>query len=170
MFRSLGRTAGADQILRGAWRHLPVAKDRSGKLKEIFHCFWVDAPLLKVYSALTEVGGLTGWWTKGAESDGRLDNVLMFRFKSGAYNKMKVKLSEPNKVEWECLDGHKEWIGTRILFELRQDGELIKVCFSHYGWKEITEYFGECSFHWAHYFVSLQNYCETGQGTPNEGA
>lgn len=82
---------------------------------------------------------------------------------------MKIRSLRSDKIEWECIDGNPEWIGTQILFELRSDGDQTKVCFSHYGWKELTEYVGECSFHWANYFVSLQKYCETGLGTPNEG-
>jgi uncharacterized protein YndB with AHSA1/START domain len=140
-------------------------------LEEIYHCFWVHAPLAGVYSALTDKEGLSGWWTKEVTSEETEapGGELTFRFKSGAFNKMKMKLLEPNKVEWECLDGHEEWIRTFIRFELRQEGELTKVCFSHYGWRALTEYVGECSFHWAYYFISLQKYCETGQGTPNEG-
>lgn len=139
-------------------------------MTDIYHCFWVDAPLTKVYSALTDKEGLAAWWTKNVDSEGTAGSTLTFRFKSGAFNKMKMAELKPNRVEWECLDGHQEWTGTHILFELRQDGELTKVCFSHYGWREITEYVGECSFHWVYYLLSLQKYCETGQGTPNEGA
>jgi len=83
---------------------------------------------------------------------------------------MKIRLLESTKIQWKCVDGHAEWIGTHVMFKLRQDDERVKVCFSHYGWREQTEYVGECSFHWAYYLMSLQQYCESGLGTPNEGA
>jgi len=138
-------------------------------LNKIYHCFWIKVSHDKVYSALTDKEGLAGWWTKGIEGEGTPGGVLSFRFKSGAFNRMKIKSLQPDKIEWECVDGNTEWIGTQISFELRQENEQIKVCFSHYGWGELTEYVGECSFHWANYFVSLQKYCETGEGAPNEG-
>ena len=139
-------------------------------MKHIFHCFWVNAPLVKVYSTLTDKEGLTGWWARNVDSEGTLGSISTFRFKSGAFNKMKIRLLESTKIQWECVDGHAEWIGTHVMFKLRQDDERVKVCFSHYGWRKQTEYVGECSFHWAYYLMSLQQYCESGLGTPNEGA
>jgi hypothetical protein len=82
---------------------------------------------------------------------------------------MKSIRLEPTVIEWECVDGHPEWIGTQVLFELRPDGDQVKVCFSHSHWRERTEYLGECSFHWAYYITSLQQFCETGRGMPNGG-
>lgn len=125
--------------------------------------------MARVRAALTSREGLAGWWTKNVETESTVGSVSTFRFSSGAFNRMKIIALDPDRVEWECVDGHIEWIGTRVRFELRQEGDGVKVCFSHSGWRELTEYVGECSFHWANYFVSLHNYCETGQGTPNVG-
>jgi uncharacterized protein YndB with AHSA1/START domain len=135
----------------------------------IYHCCRIKAHLDSVRSALTEKKGLAGWWTKNIDGSETPGSILTFRFSSGAFNRMKIVSVETNRIEWECVDGHEEWIGTRIAFEIRRDGEQVKVCFSHSGWRELTEYVGECSFHWAQYLVSLQRYCESGQGMPNEG-
>ena len=139
-------------------------------MKEIYHCFWIKSPLHKVYLALTDKSGLSGWWTRSSDVDGTVGSISTFRFKSGAFNKMKIKSLDPNKIDWVCMDGHEEWIGTQITFELRKKGDKTKVCFSHYGWKTQSEYTGECSYHWANYFVSLKKLCETGQGVPDEGS
>lgn len=138
-------------------------------MKEIYHCIWINAPLQKVYRAVTEKDGLSGWWTKNLDTANKVGSISTFRFKSGAFNKMKIKSLNQAKIEWECVDGHEEWIGTQITFEMRKDSDRTKVCFSHYGWKEQSEYTGECSFHWANYLVSLKKFCETGHGAPNEG-
>jgi uncharacterized protein YndB with AHSA1/START domain len=138
-------------------------------MEGIYHCFWIHTQLTKVYKALTREEGLAGWWTKNVDCEERPGSVSTFRFSSGALNRMMIRRHDPKRVEWECVDGHKEWIGTHVLFELREEGDRSKVCFSHFGWREITEYVGECSFHWAQYLVSLQRYCETGQGMPNTG-
>lgn len=138
-------------------------------MREIYHCFWIDAPIEQVYTAITKKSGLSGWWTRGADARDQIDTTSTFRFKSGAFNRMKIRSLKPDKVEWVCVDGHKEWIGTQIVFDLRTDGNRTKVCFSHYGWPEQSEYTGECSFHWAYYMISLKQFCETGRGTPDEG-
>lgn len=138
-------------------------------MKEIYHCLNIRTSVEKVYNALTTKTGLSGWWTKSAEVDAEVGSVSTFRFSSGAFNKMLIKKTEPGKIEWKCIDGNDEWKETKLTFELRQETEGTKVCFSHYGFREQTEYVGECSFHWAYYLTSLQQYCETGTGTPNKG-
>ena len=138
-------------------------------MKEIYHCFRVSAPLEKVYSALSTKSGLSGWWTKNSDVIGAVGSVSTFRFSSGAFNKMLITNIEPKRIEWRCVDGHEEWKETSLMFELKPEGDKTKVCFSHYGFPEQTEYVGECSFHWAYYFISLQKFCETGLGTPDEG-
>jgi uncharacterized protein YndB with AHSA1/START domain len=138
-------------------------------MKEIYHCLEINAPIKRVYWAVTEKNGLSGWWTKNLEFNNKADSVYTFRFKSGAFNKMKIKNISPTKIEWECIDGHSEWIGTQITFDFRKDDDQTKVCFSHYNWKTQSEYTGECSFHWAHYLLSLKKLCETGSGIPDEG-
>lgn len=138
-------------------------------MKEIYHCFNIGASAEKVYSALTSKSGLSGWWTKSAEVDGTVGSISTFRFSSGAFNKMLITDAEPGKIEWKCVDGHDEWKETKLTFELRQESGGTKVCFSHYSFREQTEYVGECSFHWAYYLTSLQQYCETGKGTPDKG-
>lgn len=138
-------------------------------MKEIYHCFRVSAPLEKVYSALTTRSGLSGWWTKNSDVVGAVGSVSTFRFSSGAFNKMLITNLEPGKIEWRCVDGHDEWKETQVTFELKADNEKTKVCFAHYGFSRQTEYVGECSFHWAYYFISLQKFCERGLGTPDEG-
>jgi len=142
-----------------------------GSVREIWHCLRVEAPVETVYRAVTEREGLAGWWTRDLDVGRRPGDVSTFRFRSGAFNRMRiVSLDRNARVEWECVDGAGEWIGTRVVFEMRPDDGGTKVRFSHTGFREQTEYVGECSFHWAGYLVSLQGWCERGEGSPNEGA
>ncbi|MCF8243347.1 MAG: SRPBCC domain-containing protein [Melioribacteraceae bacterium] len=136
-------------------------------MKEIYICLNIKAPLNKIYWAVTEEQGLAGWWTTDLDVKNNVGEISIFRFTSGAFNKMRIKNLSENKVEWICVDGHEEWIGTKISFELRSDGGETKVCFSHYNWKSQSEYAGECCFHWAYYLDSLKKLCETGHGLPN---
>ena len=44
------------------------------------------------------------------------------------------------RVEWLCVDGPAEWIGTQISFDLsRQDDQTILI-FGHRGWREAVEF------------------------------
>lgn len=136
-------------------------------MKEIYLCLHIKTSLDKIYLALTEKHGLAGWWTTDLDVKSTVGEVSTFRFTTGAFNKMKIEKLDSNKVEWVCVDGHEEWIGTKVSFELRSEGGGTKVCFSHYNWKTQSEYTGECCFHWAYYLESLKNFCESGRGTPN---
>ena len=121
----------------------------------------------KVYNAITKTGGLRGWWTIEAKADERVGGTAEFIFGERYYNKMKIMNLQDNKtVEWECLEGDKEWIGTTFLFELEEKNGSTILRFSHSNWKEETDFFASCNYNWGYYLNSLKQYCETGEGTP----
>jgi uncharacterized protein YndB with AHSA1/START domain len=140
-------------------------------MTDIRHALLIRVSPEVVYCALTEPEGLAGWWTKDLDVAGGVGGVSTFRFGSGAFNRMRnTELSPDLRVEWVCVDGAREWIGTRVRFELdgREDGT--RLLFEHDRWSEATVYMAECSFHWARYLDSLREYCEHGRGRPDEGA
>lgn len=96
---------------------------------------------------------------------------------------------KPNKqIEWSCIAGDNEWIGTTLTFTLRegdkrslkydryelggqleQQDDLAKVTlliFHHDNWREDTDMFAECSYTWGQFLRSLKLFCETGKGRP----
>ena len=139
------------------------------RIKEIYYCLSIKTGSDKIFRAISTRNGIAGWWTKNLDHTGTVGSISTFRFSSGAFNKMKIIKAESNYIEWLCVDGHKEWIDTHIMFKLSSVENGTKVCFSHFGFNEQTEYVGECSFHWAKYMISLQQFCEIGKGMPNEG-
>ena len=68
---------------------------------------------------------------------------------------------------WQVIGGPEEWIGTRVSWELKQEGEYSFVLFNHQGWKEPVEFMHHCSTKWAIYLMSLKALVETGSGAPN---
>ena len=57
-------------------------------------------------------------------------------------------------------------IGTTFSFDLEEkDGNTI-LRFTHGDWKEETDFFASCNYHWGYYMRSLAYYCEKGKGTP----
>ena len=59
-----------------------------------------------------------------------------------------------------------DWMGSEILFELREDGKQTLLNFSHYKWKNSDEFFAHCSTKWAIFLMSLKSCIETGKGRP----
>jgi len=136
-------------------------------MPSIKHYLLIKGSWESVQCAITKTGGLRGWWTVEAKADEKIGGTAEFIFGDRYFNKMKITNLEPdNKLEWECLEGDKEWIGTTFLFDLEEkDGSTI-LRFSHNNWKEETDFFASCNYNWGYYLRSLKQYCETGEGTP----
>jgi hypothetical protein len=69
--------------------------------------------------------------------------------------------------DYPLVDGPKEWIGTKIHWDLRQEGDYTIVNFKHEGWKEPVEFMHHCSAKWAVFLMSLKSLVENGQGAPH---
>lgn len=119
-----------------------------------------------VYSALTSLEGLSGWWTEETTGEPNVGGVIAFRFASGGFDMLVTELNPPQRVLWRVADGPEEWIGTTISFELRQDGDYTTVLFKHEGWREPVEFMHHCSTKWATFLLSLKALVETGKGAP----
>ncbi|MGW4568494.1 SRPBCC family protein [Streptomyces sp. NPDC004561] len=135
-------------------------------MADILHRIGVVASPDAVYTALTTVDGLAGWWTEDTDGDAGVGGVVRFRFEPGGFD-MKVLEAEPGgRVLWEVVDGPEEWIGTRIRFELEQEDGFTIVLFRHEGWNEPVEFMYHCSTKWAIFLMSLKQLVETGKGDP----
>jgi len=139
---------------------------------EILHRVGIKSSLDAVYQALASREGLAGWWTNNTQGESKVGGMLSFRFEAGGVEiggmDMKVlELQPAQQVLWQVLDGPAEWIGTRISWELKQDGDYCIVLFKHQGWKEPVEFMHHCSTKWAIFLMSLKSLVETGKGAPN---
>jgi len=136
-------------------------------MPSIKHYLVIKTVAEKVYTALSKTEGLCGWWTVEAKVDERVGGTAEFIFGEHYHNKMKItNLLNSKKVEWKCIEGDKEWIGTTFLFDLEEKDESTILRFSHNNWKEETDFFASCNYNWGYYLKSLKQYCETGEGTP----
>jgi uncharacterized protein YndB with AHSA1/START domain len=136
-------------------------------MSAIKHLLYINASPSHVYKAITTQKGLSSWWTTKTKADAIIGSVAEFWFSDKYHNKMYIVKLDINKyVEWECLDGDKEWIGTRLKFMIRTHEKGTLLHFWHYEWKKETEFFSSCNYHWGHYMKSLKDYCEMGKGEP----
>jgi len=119
-----------------------------------------------VYEALTTIEGLSAWWTTTTQGDNNIGGVLQFRFGNGGFDMKVLELDPARRVLWQVVDGPEEWIGTKISFDLRREGDWTIVLFKHAGWKEPVEFMHHCSTKWAVFLLSLKSLLETGKGAP----
>ena len=134
---------------------------------DILHRVGIKSSLDDAYKALTTREGLSGWWTNDTQGEGKVGGVLQFRFPVGGFDMKVLELHPATQVLWQVVDGPKEWIGTRVSWELKQEGDYTIVLFKHQGWKEPVEFMHHCSTKWATYLMSLKALLETGTGAPS---
>ena len=118
------------------------------------------------YRALTTREGLSAWWTTDTQGESKVGRVLLFRFGTGGFDMKVLELQRDERVLWQVVEGPAEWIGTKISFELKQEGDWTIILFKHEGWKEPVEFMHHCSTKWAVFLLSLKSLLETGKGAP----
>ena len=123
-----------------------------------------------VYEALTARESLCAWWTSDTQGESKVGGVLKFRFGNGGFDMKVLELEPAKRVLWQVVDGPEEWMGTKVSFDLKQEGDWTIVLFKHQGWKEPVEFMHHCSTKWAVFLLSLKSLLETGKGAswPNE--
>jgi uncharacterized protein YndB with AHSA1/START domain len=132
----------------------------------ILHRLGIKSSAGEVYRALTTRQGLAGWW---ADTRGNCDvgGVIEFHFGTRGRIDVKVLDLDPGKhITWQVVDGPQDWIGSKVSFELKQEGEQTTLLFRHDGWKEQSEFMHHCTTKWATFLLSMKALVETGKGTP----
>lgn len=130
--------------------------------------FISSKPAEEIFSQLLDVDK---WWsglfaeTIKGESH-QLNDEFTFKAGGGAhYSKQKLIELIPNqKVVWLVTDSNlsflndtKEWVDTRISFDLSQEGDKTKVTFTHLGLNPQLECYGSCSSAWTGYLGNLKD-------------
>jgi len=136
-------------------------------MNSIWHRLTIKASPETVYQALTTQQGLAGWWTPDTTAAPETGSIARFAFGPDYYKEMKVTALEPSKqVQWLCITGFEEWIGTTITFDIESHEQGAVLTFHHDGWKAYSRGFAVCSYDWAMFLRSLKILCETGKGLP----
>jgi hypothetical protein len=127
-----------------------------------------------VFAAINNV---KGWWSE--QIDGHTDHLnAEFDYHYKDVHRCKIRITEfipGKKVTWLVLQNHfnftkdaTEWTGTKIVFEISQQGDKTQLTFTHVGLVPAYECFNICSDAWANYISgSLKSLIETGKGKPN---
>ena len=140
---------------------------------DIIHRIGIKSPITQVYKAITSIEGLSHWWTEEVKGDEKPKGKIEFRFRSitgelkGSMLMEVVEHNTPTDVQWRCIEGPDEWVGTNITFHLSQQDDQTIVLFGHRNWREAVEFTSHCSMKWAVFLLSLREYVETGKGKPS---
>lgn len=139
---------------------------------DIIHRVGIKAGPDKVFWALSTIEGLAGWWTEHTKGVSEVGKTITFQFRdpNGALKgefEMEVLKQEPfKKVQWKCVKGPKEWVGTEITFDLKHEDEFTIMLFGYRNWEESSDFTAHCSTKWAVFLMSLKELMEAGKGKP----
>lgn len=143
-------------------------------MAEIYHHVVIRTTPETLYDALTTQRGLSHWWIADCTVKPEIGFVNEFRVVGHGINKMKIVDLQPGRrVEWECVndepdDGSDDqWISTHIIFEITLKSDICALSFRHTGWRDATEFFATCNYHWARHLGILVEFCESGRSPLN---
>ena len=135
-------------------------------MADILHELTIKSPIEKVYRALTEAQGLSGWWTSGSKAQPTVGTISEFPF-PGIVLKLKVDSLEPGKkVVWSVAEAVPDWNDTLITWDLTDVEGGTKVLFGHRHYASTDGMYARFNISWAWHIMSLRDYLETGNGHP----
>ena len=150
-----------------------VLKKDQSEAVSIVHRIGIKAPPPKVFEALSTIDGIASWWTRDVSGESKVGSTFQVRFlnSDGALlGSMDIRVDslQPDRcIQWYFEEGPAEWIGTDVVFKLKQEGDYTIVLFSHNHWRESVEFTAHCSMKWATFLLSLKQLLENGQGLPS---
>ncbi len=147
----------------------------------IRHQVLINAPVAKVYEALSTADGISTWWDKQTAT--QTDRGLVLEHNPGPEHgvvKLRVVEQVPNKrVEWECISTHPKsspasaWTGTHFIFEIVERDNVVSsganpdqvrattLDFSQDRYDERSEFFESNKLAWGEVLQNLKQVMES---------
>jgi uncharacterized protein YndB with AHSA1/START domain len=125
-----------------------------------------------VHKLLTEIGRLEQWWENPVKGTPVKGGKLRFEFQgSDEHSVMTVDSATTDKVQWTVIEDtgfNGEWVGTTIVFDLRQEDEhRVELKLTHIGLTPGLESYEPCKEAWQYYLTNIKN---SGEQDHREGA
>jgi hypothetical protein len=135
-------------------------------MADILHRIQINTPAKKIYQDIVSAAGLSNWWTKEVRTTSVINSIAEFGFDSIVTKMQIVKLEADRRVEWTCVAGPEEWIGTRLYFDLVPERNFTILRFGQTGWQNASDFYCHCNCKWSYFLHSLKSFVENGKGTP----
>lgn len=135
----------------------------------IQHQIEINAPISKVYEALSSAESVGTWWDE--QTPVQTDQGLVLEHNPGPEHgivRLRVVEMVPDKrVEWECISTHPQsspasvWTGTHFIFELTERDGITILDFSQTHYPEQSEFFDFNKSAWGEVLQNLKKVVES---------
>jgi hypothetical protein len=127
--------------------------------------------------AFDAINNVRGWWSEEIEgSTDKLNDEFKYHYEDVHRCQMKlIEVIPAKEVVWLVMDNYfkftkdkREWIGTKIIFDISGQNEKTQIRFTHLGLVPEYECYNICRDAWSNYIQnSLRSLITTGKGQPN---
>jgi hypothetical protein len=128
-------------------------------------------------TAFDAIKNFRAWWSEEIEGNtDKLNEEFFYHYKDVHLCKIKlIEIIPDKKLVYQVLDNQfnfvkdkSEWINTKLIFEITNEGDKTRVQFTHEGLVPEYECYHVCNDAWTSYIQgSLQSLITTGKGKPN---
>lgn len=124
----------------------------------------------RVFDALSKQMEL--WWGKVDQTIKGVGDEFSVFFGKAYWTFQIVEFEENDSMAWKVIDGqpefNNEWVGTLLLWQLKEDEGKVIVSFTHLGLVPEFDCYDICAPTWDMFITkSLKQFVETGKGTPH---
>jgi uncharacterized protein YndB with AHSA1/START domain len=138
-------------------------------MPDILQDFPIQAPLDRVFEAVSDPRLLTQWWTLRSSGAPREGEEYVLDFGPAYIWRATVTRCTPNRTfELQITNADPDWTGTLLGFELSAAGGGTHVRFYHRGWSESNDHYRISNHCWAMYLRILRRFLEFGESVPYE--
>ena len=124
--------------------------------------------------AIKKISHVPGWWgiTFTGNSEKQNDRFTVKMGGDSFFNFTVAELIPAKRIVWEVTDCNmpwysdkKEWINTKLIFDLTEQNGITEVTFTHKGLTPDVECYKDCEPGWTHWIqTSLFSYLTNGKG------
>lgn len=130
--------------------------------------------MVNAAEAIKKISNVPGWW--GVSFSGsavQQDDTFVITMGGDSFFNCTVTEFVPGRrVTWLVTDCNmpwytdkKEWAGTRMIFDINEQGDRSHITFTHEGLTPGVECYADCAPGWTHWIkTSLASYLTTGKG------
>lgn len=128
----------------------------------IHHLLHINAPIDKVFTALSSIEELKLWYTTEVQGSSKLNEIIEFKFGGVDFHTKVIELVANEKIVMECIATSLPLVGQKVTYELDQNDEKTRVRFSQDGFDELDDFYANMNFSASKYLESLRQYCQNG--------